>query len=136
MQVPVMADSSVSQSRKPRILVVDDSPDVAMTMAMLLKAFGYEASQAHSGWAAIESARQQRPDIVFLDISLPDMTGYDVAGHLRSELGLDQSVLIALSGYDQDEERLSAAGFNRHLVKPVAVAALKQLLNEYSTVGS
>lgn len=131
-----MADPSASQSRKPRILIVDDSPDVAMTMTMLVKTFGYEAAQAHSGWAAIESARQQRPDIVFLDIGLPDMTGYDVAERIRNELGLEQSVLIALSGFDQDEDRLTAAGFNRHVVKPVPVAALKQLLNEYSTVRS
>jgi two-component system CheB/CheR fusion protein len=136
MQVPAMPDSQGPQSPKPRILVVDDAPDVAMTMMMLLKMFGYEVAQAHSGWAAIESARQQRPDIVFLDIGLPDMSGFEVAERLRTDLGLEQSVLVAVSGFDEDEDRLRASAFNRHLVKPVSVQTLKQLLNELTTVGS
>jgi len=131
-----MAHAPDTQSRKPRILVVDDTPDVAMTMMMLLKTLGYEVAQAHSGWAAIESARQQRPDIVFLDIGLPDMSGYDVAQRLRTDLGLENSVLVAVSGFDEDEQRMQTSAFNRHLVKPVSVKTLKELLNELSPVGS
>lgn len=128
-----MADS---QPSKPRVLIVDDAPDVAMTMVLLLKTFGYEAAQAHNGHSAIETARQQQPGVVFLDIGLPDMNGYEVAERLRSEAGLGKSVLIALSGLDQDEDRLAASAFDRHLVKPVTIQALKQVLAELSVNGS
>ena len=104
-----------------RILVVDDNVDAADSLAMLLRVIGHDVRTAHDGQAALEAARASRPEVVLLDIGLPYMSGLDVARHLRSDLGAHDVVLIALTGYGQDEDRRRSeeAGFNGHLVKPV-----------------
>jgi CheY-like chemotaxis protein/two-component sensor histidine kinase len=103
-----------------RLLVVDDNRDAANSLALLLKLQGHEVRVAYSGIAALETARTYRPDMVFLDIGMPDMDGYEVARRLRQEPGLEKIVLAALTGWGQQEDRRRAAeaGFNHHLVKP------------------
>jgi len=116
--------------RGSRILVVDDSVDTARGMVRLMKLLGNEAITAHDGHTAIEVARTFRPDFVLLDIGLPGMDGYEVATALRGDLLLKDAVIIAVSGYGQEEDRRRsrAAGFDHHVVKPVDFDSLISLI--------
>lgn len=113
-----------------RILVVDDNRDSAQSLAMLLKLSKNEVEQAHDGEAALAAAGQLRPDAILLDIGLPKLNGYEVARRIRSQPWGADVVLVALTGWGQDEDRRQSqeAGFNGHLVKPVDHAALMKLL--------
>lgn len=113
-----------------RILVVDDNLDSAESLALLLGLQGHEVKTAGDGPAAIAAALSFRPEIVFLDIGLPGMNGYEVARKIRTEPGLDGAFLIAMTGYGQEEDVRQAmeAGFDRHLVKPMDFGALDSLL--------
>lgn len=113
-----------------RILVVDDNLDSAESLALLLGFQGHEVKTAVDGPAAITAALSFRPDIVFLDIGLPGMDGYEVARKMRAEPSLDGAFLIAMTGYGREEDVRQAmeAGFDRHLVKPMDFAALDSLL--------
>jgi CheY-like chemotaxis protein len=113
-----------------RILVVDDNDDTALGMVRLLKRLGNEVVAAHSGPEAIEAARGFRPDFVLLDIGLPGMDGYQVASALRGDEAHKETVIIAVSGYGQEEDRRrsQAAGFDHHLVKPVDFGSLVSLM--------
>jgi len=112
-----------------RILVVDDNADAAGTLALLLQLKGHQTFTAGTGKAALEVGARERPDLVFLDIGLPDMSGLDVAGALRRLLG-EQAVVVALTGWDSedDRQRSLAAGCDAHLAKPVDVQALDAAL--------
>ena len=111
-----------------RILVVDDNVDAADSLAMLLRVIGHDVRTAHDGPAALEAARASRPEVVLLDIGLPFMSGLDVARHLRNDFPAHDVVLVALTGYGQDEDRRRSeeAGFNGHLVKPLDFDALQR----------
>ena len=102
------------------VLVVDDNVDAAESLAVLLQADGHRVRAVHEGTAAVEAARQARPDVVLLDIGLPDMSGYEVARQLRRMHG-DRPRLVAITGWGQpdDQRRAEAAGFDLHMVKPV-----------------
>jgi CheY-like chemotaxis protein len=99
-------------------------------MVRLLKLLGNEAITVHDGHAAIETARTFRPAFVLLDIGLPGMDGYEVATALRGDELLKDAVIIAVSGYGQEEDRRRshAAGFDYHLVKPVDFDSLISLI--------
>jgi CheY-like chemotaxis protein len=114
-----------------RILVVDDNVDSAESMALLLGLGGHEVRTSHDGPGAIEAAGAFQPHAVLLDIGLPGMTGYEVARVLREQPGMESAVLIALTGYSQEEDRRTAleAGFDHYLVKPTDLDALKALIN-------
>jgi PAS domain S-box-containing protein len=114
-----------------RILVVDDNLDSAESLAMLLHITGHETVTAHDGAAALEAARRHRPEVVLLDIGLPTLNGYEVCRRLREESWGKGMVVIALTGWGQDEDRRKSreAGFDGHLVKPVNYAALVALLD-------
>ncbi|WP_435011628.1 ATP-binding protein [Tundrisphaera lichenicola] len=114
-----------------RILVVDDNVDTARGMERLLKLLGHELAVAHSGPSGIELARKLRPEFVLLDIGLPGMDGYEVASHLRREECGKDAVIIAVSGYGQDEDRRRSkeAGFDHHLIKPLDHDALISLIS-------
>lgn len=112
-----------------RILLVEDHADVADSFLMLLHSLGHEVQVAPDGATAMEAARRYRPQVVFLDIGLPDMDGYEVARCLRAEYA--QALrLIALTGYGQEQDRRRAleAGFDEHLVKPVDFNTLETVL--------
>ena len=113
-----------------RVLIVDDSEDGAESLAMLLEFGGHETHQAHDGLAALEAATRLRPDVVLLDIGLPGLNGYEVCRRIRQEPWGKQLLLVALTGWGQDEDRHRSreAGFDAHMVKPVDFDALLKLL--------
>ena len=114
-----------------RVLVVDDNKDAATTLSMLLKLSGYEVHTRYGGREAIEAAGSLQPDVVLLDIGMPVLNGYDICRLIREQPWGQSMVLIALTGYGQedDKRRSREAGFDAHLVKPVGLADLTQLLN-------
>lgn len=114
-----------------RILIVDDNVDSAVVMGKMLSRFhGQEVEVAHDGHAALEVARSFGPEVVLLDIGLPGMDGFEVARRLRGDLGLGRTVLVALTGWGQAEDRRRSqeAGFDHHLVKPVEPEDIVRLL--------
>ena len=113
-----------------RILVVDDNQDAVESLAVLLQIAGHDVHKALDGEAAIALAQQVRPDVVLLDLGMPKVSGYEVARRIREHPWGKQMILVALSGWGQADERIrtQAAGFDAHLVKPVAPEALNQLL--------
>ena len=113
-----------------RILVVDDNDDAAESSAVLLRLSGHEVQVAAEGQAALDLMDTFRPDVVLLDIGLPDMDGYEVARRIRSMPGHAHVLLVALSGYGQAEHlvRSHEAGFNHHLVKPADLRELDTLI--------
>jgi CheY-like chemotaxis protein len=118
-----------------RVLVVDDVRPSANTLALMLSGLGQEAKTAYDGMSALELADQFRPEVMFLDIAMPGMDGYEVARRIRSMNGF-RPVLVALTGYGQEEDRRRAfeAGFDHHLVKPTSVDALHELLTGFARI--
>jgi CheY-like chemotaxis protein len=113
-----------------RLLVVDDNKDAAKTLAVLLRLEGHEVQVAHDGEAALELAKSYGPTVIFLDLGMPGMDGYEVARRMRQQPGLENVMLAALTGWGQPEDRrrTAEAGFDYHLVKPVELATLEKLL--------
>jgi PAS domain S-box-containing protein len=111
-----------------RILIVDDNVDAADLLALVLRGEGHEVETVYTSEAALERAMASTPEIMLLDIGLPEMDGYEVARRLRSLSVLKDTRLIAITGYGQanDRARTLAAGFDDHLVKPVGVDAIKR----------
>ncbi len=115
-----------------RIMIADDNKDAALMLSMLLDAEGHETFVEHNGHRALERARTEVPDICILNSDLPDMDGNEIARRLRSTIALAQPVLIAITGYSQDNDRKISleAGFDHYLVKPVDLKKLVALLAE------
>jgi signal transduction histidine kinase len=113
-----------------RVLVVEDNIDAAESLASLLRHWGHQVSVVQDGQAAIELARVERPQVVLLDIGLPRLDGYQVARRLRNELGLHETLVVAMTGYGQPEDRRRSreAGIQYHFVKPVEPVVLQSLL--------
>jgi CheY-like chemotaxis protein len=113
-----------------RLLVVDDHIDSALSLARLLRMRGHEVEVAHDGGSGLAKAASYQPHMVFLDIGMPGMDGYEVAQRMRLQPGLERVVLAALTGWGQDEDRrrTAEAGFDHHLVKPLEPEALESLL--------
>jgi PAS domain S-box-containing protein len=124
------SDPVTSSGALRRILVVDDNVDAADSLAMLLELDGHEVQTVYGGAEAIEAATRLDPDIVFLDIGLPHMDGYEVARRLREQNGKASLRLVALTGYGQkdDRDRSQEAGFDAHLVKPVTPEAIETIV--------
>nr|WP_269117364.1 response regulator [Ramlibacter monticola] len=112
-------------------MVVDDNADAAESLGVLLDIEGHAAHIAHTGAEALQIAREHSLDIVFLDIGLPDMSGYDVARRLRLLPGMQETLLVALTGWgtQDDRQRTREAGFDRHLTKPAELPAVEELLH-------
>lgn len=123
-----MSGVSETTARSLSILVVEDDPDSADSLALLLEHWHHRVAVAYDGARAIETFRRERPSVVLIDISLPDMDGYEVARALRREE--HSAVLVALTGFDADGDRRASeeAGFSRHFVKPLDLKALRELL--------
>lgn len=113
-----------------QILVVDDVQASAKTLAMMLRSIGQEVAVIHEGSTAVDWILENRPDLVFLDIAMPGMDGYEVARRIRRHDEVKDTFLVALTGYGQEEDRRRAieAGFNYHMTKPTSIEALEQLL--------
>ena len=113
-----------------RVLVVDDNRDAAETLAMLLQMLGAEVTVVHDGSSALSAVSVHRPAVVFLDLGMPGMDGFEVARRIRGEPDHCGTTLIALTGWGQERDRREtrAAGFDHHLIKPADFAALQALL--------
>jgi PAS domain S-box-containing protein len=123
-------EAAAPAARSLRVLVVDDNADTANGMAKLLKLSGHDVRVAHNGEEAINVARDHQPEVMLLDIGLPGMDGYELASKLRREDWSENSVLIAVSGYGEEQarDRSKKAGFHHHLVKPVNFDTVLALL--------
>jgi CheY-like chemotaxis protein len=123
-------DKPFAAATRRRLLVVDDNQDSAESMAILLGAQGHEIHVAYDGPSALSKAVEVRPQLILLDIGLPDMDGYEVIKQMRAEPALTGAVIAAMTGYGQDEDRAlsRAAGFDHHLVKPVPMELVIQLI--------
>lgn len=117
------------------ILVVDDEPHSASALAMLLQAHGHVLHVAHDGQEACERAEDLRPEIILLDLSLPDLSGHDVCRHIRLQAWTPPPLIVALTGWGQpsDRQRTHEAGFDLHLVKPIDPEELLRMLNQRPT---
>jgi CheY-like chemotaxis protein len=113
-----------------RVLIVDDNRDAADSLAMMMQMTGNDARTAYDGAEAVRLAKQFRPEVVLLDIGLPIMDGCETARAIRSEPWGKEILLIAVTGWGQDDDRRqsSEAGFDHHLVKPVDPSALMEIL--------
>ncbi len=129
---PTQDGMDMSGSAQHRILVVDDNEDAAVSTTMLLEAMGNEVRTAYDGAEAIGIAADFRPQVILLDLGMPKLNGYEAARRLRQEPWGQDMVLIALTGWgqEQDRQRTTDAGFDYHLVKPVDPSALRTLLSE------
>jgi CheY-like chemotaxis protein/two-component sensor histidine kinase len=118
-----------AQIRARRVLVVDDNHDAADSLAMLLRLAGHDIRVAYLGLEALDIAQQHIPEMIFLDIGMPGMDGYEVATRVRQMPGLERVLLVALTGWGQEEDRrrTKEAGFDYHLVKPVEPGTLQKL---------
>jgi CheY-like chemotaxis protein len=135
-RVPIVSQSDLPKDFSHlRIMVVDDNKDAAVSLGMLLKLMGHVVTIAHSGVDALEDAALKSTEVVLLDIGMPGMDGYEVARKIRLIPELEKIVLIALTGWGQDEDRrrTAEAGFNYHLVKPLDQ---QELIKTLSTIQS
>ena len=119
---------------KRRILVVDDNADALDSLSRLAALLGNEVRRAHDGLEAFEIARTFQPDIVLMDLGMPILNGYDAARRIRQEPWGRELALVATTGWGQDDDRrrTAEAGFDRHLVKPITIAALREVLDASS----
>jgi PAS domain S-box-containing protein len=128
------SDMPLEPSKGPRhsILVVDDNADSAESLAMLLRMLGHQVDIETEGLAALARIRASRPDLTFLDIGLPGISGYDVARAVREDPHMTGLRLYAMTGYGQEEDRRRSmeAGFDGHLVKPVAAEDLQAVIDK------
>ncbi len=117
-----------------RVLVADDNRDAAESLGMLLRLMGNDVRTVYDGIEAVEEAEEFRPDVVLLDIGMPRLNGYEAARRIRELRYCEDSMLVALTGWGQEEDkrRASAAGFDRHFTKPVDPADLQQLIADLS----
>jgi CheY-like chemotaxis protein len=110
------------------VLVVEDIPDVALTFAALIRAYGHRTQVAYDGASALQMVREFKPHTVFIDIHLPDMYGYDLAQQLRCVPGLEEALFVSVSGNQIDEEKWKQSSLDRHLQKPLTVDSLMGIL--------
>jgi CheY-like chemotaxis protein/two-component sensor histidine kinase len=127
--------ANASAMRRCRVLVADDNRDAAESLAMVLRFAGYEVSIAFSGAEALSVAERERPGAAIVDIGMPGMSGHEVARRMRLEAWGKNAVLIALTGWgqEQDKQAAFAAGFDEHLTKPLDPDAIEQTLDELLT---
>jgi CheY-like chemotaxis protein len=117
---------------KRRILIADDNLDAASSLGMLLEMMGHEVCVVHDGVKAVEGAVTFRPDIILLDIGMPQLNGYEACSRIREQPSNKGILIVALTGWSQDDkiQRLQQAGFDFHLIKPLEIAALEKLLRD------
>ncbi|WP_119157634.1 ATP-binding protein [Caldimonas tepidiphila] len=131
------ARQDASRDGRRKVLVVDDNTDAADTLAMMLDLLGHDTRTAHGGPAALALAREFAPDIVFCDIGMPGMNGYEVARRYRDDPALAPALLVALTGWgsEDDKRRATEAGFDFHLTKPADLALVQDLIARGGTPG-
>jgi CheY-like chemotaxis protein len=117
---------------------VDDNEDAAISLALLLQMMGQDVQIAYDGLEALAKAETFRPDIVLLDLGMPKLNGYETARRLRAEPWGEKAILVALTGWGQEEDRRRTreAGFDYHLVKPVDPTELEKLITGLNQAGA
>jgi PAS domain S-box-containing protein len=147
VRLPVVVEESVPQAVERyelsvsksslRVLIVDDNEDAVSSLGMLLQIMGNDISIAHDGQKGVDMAEEFRPNVVLLDIGLPKLNGYEACRRIREKAWGKNVVLIAVTGWGQEEDRRRSheAGFDHHMVKPVEPQALLKLLAELQTVA-
>jgi signal transduction histidine kinase len=127
---PAAEPQGAAEPGARRVLVVDDNIDAAETLAMMLEILGQQTRQAHDGHKAVALAAEFQPEVVFMDIGLPGLSGHEAATRIRKDLGMTDAYMVALSGYGTEEDRRKSiyAGFDSHMVKPLDPAALPGIL--------
>ena len=141
VRLPVLLDERAALPSHPpatepapvtglRILVVDDNHDSAESLSLLLELAGYQTNVAFDGVEAVEAAASFRPEVILMDLGMPKLNGFEAARQIRQQAWGKGIVLVALSGWGQEEDRnkTAEAGFDAHLVKPVDYATLTELL--------
>lgn len=115
-----------------KILVVEDDPSSADILCLFFKMEGYDAECAYCGEDALRTIAEDPPEIIFLDLGLPDMSGYEVAARIHNLAGGAKIHLVALTGRDEteDRKRIAQAGFDQHLVKPPLPAMLREAVRK------
>jgi CheY-like chemotaxis protein len=121
-------------TRSLKVLVVDDNIDAAQSLAVLLGLLKHTACVAHDGPQAFALAREFQPNLVFLDIGLPGISGYEVARTFRDDVSFGQPAVVAMSGWKQDMARSEQAGLTAYLLKPADPAELVALLRRYAAM--
>jgi CheY-like chemotaxis protein len=118
------------RSPRLRILIVDENVDAARILGVLCEEMGHECKFAYDGVAALEAARRVHPDVILLDVGLPQMDGFEVARQLRADPGFRDVLIIAVTGFGSEEDRKRSleAGIDYHLVKPADPAFIESLL--------
>ncbi|HEX6321962.1 MAG TPA: PAS domain S-box protein [Burkholderiales bacterium] len=127
---PRSSEPHAPPARHLRVVVVDDNQDAANALRLLLESDGHQVKTASDGVSGLALAREYRPDYLLLDIGLPRLNGYDIAASLRADPAMNDTTIVAITGYGQvhDRARTSAVGFDHHLTKPVEFSALQELL--------
>ncbi len=131
-------DTSAVQANgyRLRVLVVEDHEDTATSTALVLRLYGHDVQVASDGQMALQLMDAHAPDVVLLDLGLPKMDGWEVAKQIRSQATYKRPLLVAVSGYGREADRLRSAeaGIDLHLVKPIDPDQLKNLLERFQTV--
>ncbi|MGZ5596659.1 MAG: response regulator [Usitatibacter sp.] len=127
---PAQSPAASQASASKRVLIVDDNVDAAETLAMMLELLGQQTCQAHEGTGALKAAVEYKPELIFMDIGLPGLSGHEIASRMRRDLGMTDTYIVALSGYGTEEDRRKSlyAGFDSHLVKPLDPTTLPSIL--------
>ncbi|MDQ3025580.1 MAG: response regulator [Pseudomonadota bacterium] len=122
--------AAASEAGARRVLIVDDNLDAAETLAMMLEILGQQTRQAHDGNNALTVANEFKPEVIFMDIGLPGISGHEAAARMRKDLGMTEAYMVALSGYGTEEDRRKSlySGFDAHVVKPLDPSALPGIL--------
>jgi CheY-like chemotaxis protein len=126
-----LAPSNGTANSRRRILVTDDNQDAAKSLMLLLRLKGHDVEMAFDGPAALEKAEAWQPDMMLLDLGMPEMSGFDVCKAIRRKPWGADIQIVALTGWGQEQDRQSTreAGFDGHLVKPVDMSALDDFLS-------
>ncbi|MVF14475.1 PAS domain S-box protein [Ketobacter sp. MCCC 1A13808] len=146
VRLPILKETDTVSERMPaeqatldmtaelRIVIADDNKDAASTLTQLIEILGHEVFVAHDGWDAIQLAEKVRPDVILMDIGMPNMNGYEATREIRLRPWGSEITIIALTGWGQSEDRrkTAEAGFNHHLVKPLDLSELTSLLSGLS----
>src|SRR5690606_38991132 len=127
IKLPLAEHGEDRSDSRLRVLIVDDNQDAARLLQMLVELNGHQATVAYDGEEGLRLAREVRPDVILLDIGLPRMDGYEVARSIRRTAELHGVVLVAVTGYGTEEDRVQAmeAGFDVHMPKPLDFATLQ-----------
>jgi CheY-like chemotaxis protein len=121
-----------------KVLIVDDNADAAEMLSALMQIIGHTSAVAHDGENALRICAEFHPDVIFLDLGMPGMNGYEVAQRIQAGASTPKPVLVALTGWgdESDRARTQAAGFQHHLIKPTSLEAVESLLADLSAKQS